>query len=125
LIGSGCILHGAEGVAVGVALFFIIQAPAYTYFALHRYGCTWREVFSLLAAPTMCASAASGLGLLTARLTFTHTKDAGIVVVVCAAGITTYLLLIRRFAPQTTAETLRRLAPLWDMPFTRRQTNTA
>jgi hypothetical protein len=101
------------GVAFGVALFFVLSAPSYSYFALRFSGCTWRDVAGIYLPPTICSTAGVALGLLTAQLPHLQGRDVAIITVVCAISLATYVVSMRWLSPAATRETLQKVSLMW------------
>jgi PST family polysaccharide transporter len=113
LIGAGCQLAGGVGVALGVALFFVLSAPCFSYYALRFSGCTWRDVAGIYLPPTICSTAAIGLGLLAARLPQVYGRDLAMIAVVCASSLLTYSLAVRWLSPVATRDAMQKLSLMW------------
>jgi PST family polysaccharide transporter len=59
-VSAGALLHEAFGVAVGVALFYILLAPVYCYAVFRPVGATsWRAIALIYVAPALLSAAAS------------------------------------------------------------------
>ncbi len=113
LIAVGCLSGGAVGVALGVALFFMICAPAYSYFALHSCGCSAADVAGIYLPPTVCSVAAVGFALLVSRLPQIQGRDIAIIAVICALTAVTYSISVRWMSPAATRDALQKLSLMW------------
>ncbi len=112
-IGIGCSLGGAVGVATGVAFFFIISAPSYSYFVLRSVGCSVRDVAGIYLPPTLCSAGAVGLGLLMSRLPQIQGRDIAMMAVICAFTLVSYSLAVRLLSPHATRDALHKISMMW------------
>jgi hypothetical protein len=112
-IGIGCALRGAVGVAMGVALFFIVGAPSYSYFALRSFGCSVRDVAGIYLPPTVCSAAAVGCGLLMSRLPQVQGRDIAMIAVICAFSLVIYALSVRMLSPIATRDAMQKISLMW------------
>ncbi len=108
-IGLGCLARGAEGVAIGVALFFIIVAPIYSYFAIRPFGGSARDVAGIYLPPTICAAAAVGFGVLISNAPQVQGQDIKIVCTICIIAFSAYALSIRWLAPLATRDAVQKV----------------
>ena len=113
LIGTGCKMGGALGVALAVALFFMLSAPVFSYYALRLSGCTWRAVAGIYLPPTICSTGAVCLGLFFARLPQVYGRDLAMIAVVCAISLLTYTLSVRWLSPVATRDAMQKLSLMW------------
>ena len=113
LIALGCKLGGAIGVALGVAVFFIVTAPSFSYFALRPAGCSLRDIAGIYLPPTVCSTGAVAFGLLVARLPQLQGRDLSMIAVICALTAVTYALSVRWLSPTATREAMQKLSLLW------------
>ncbi len=113
LISAGGIAWGALGVAMGVAVFFMLSAPGYSYFALRFSGCSVRDVADIYLPPTVCSAAAVGLALGVARLPHLQGRDLTTIAVICGFTLVTYTLSVRWLSPAATQEAMQKLALIW------------
>jgi PST family polysaccharide transporter len=112
-IGIGCALRGAVGVAIAVAVFFIVGAPGYSYFVLRKFGCSARDVAGIYLPPVVCSAAAVGLGLLMCRLPQVQGRDVAMIAVICAFSLVTYALSVRWLSPVATRDAMRKISLMW------------
>lgn len=113
LIGVGCKMGGALGVALGVAVFFMLSAPAFSYFALRISGCSLRDVAGIYLPPTVCSAGAVAFGLLMARLPQVQGRDLAMIAVICAFTAVTYTVSVRLLSPNATREAMQKLSLMW------------
>jgi O-antigen/teichoic acid export membrane protein len=113
LIATGCVVGGALGVAMGVAIFFIVCAPAYSYCALRSLGCSLRDVAGIYLPPTVCSVAAVGFGLIMSRLPQVQGRDLAMIAVICAFSMVTYALSVRWLSPAATRDAMQKLSLMW------------
>lgn len=111
-IGIGCRLGGGLGVALGVALFFLVSAPSFSYYALRFSGCSLRDVAGIYLPPTLCSVAAVGFGCLVARLPQVQGRDMAMMAVIGVLSLMTYGIAVRWLSPATTREALAKLSLL-------------
>jgi PST family polysaccharide transporter len=110
LIGIGCFAHGAEGVAVGVAVFFAIGGPSFSFFAMRPLGCSARDVLAIYAPPTLCAAAATGLALLLARVLPLEGWDILAAFLVSVVSLLGYIIFVRWLSPAAARDTMRKFS---------------
>lgn len=113
LIGAGCKMGGGVGVALGVAVFFMLSAPSFSYYALRLSGCTWRDVAVIYLPPTICSAAAVCFGLLVARVPQIYGRDLAMIAVVGAISLLTYPFAVRWLSPAATRDAMRKLSLMW------------
>ena len=112
-IGWGWLRLGTLGVALGVAAFFVLSAPGYSYFALHRFGCSLRDVAKIYLLPTLCSAAAIGLGLSMARVSQVRGHDLPMIAVIALFSVVAYFTAIRWISPAVMREALEKFSMLW------------
>lgn len=110
LIGIGCIAGGAEGVALGVAVFFVVFGPLYSYYALHQFGASAQDIAGIYLPPALCSTAAVGLGLLVSRLPLIRDREVETVLVVCLVVVAVYGYTIRRISPTAAQQTMEKVS---------------
>lgn len=108
-IAVGCAFHGAEGVAIAVALYYIVTSPIFCYMALRPHGATTWDIAGIYLPPTVCAAIAAMLGMFVSKLAQTPHRDLEIIAVVCLVGTAAYALLVRFFAPATAKDTMQKV----------------
>jgi len=113
LIAGGGEMWGAQGVATGVAVFFVLSAPGFSYFALRLSGCSLRDVAGIYLPPTICSAAAVGLALLVATLPQVHGRDVTMIAVICGFTVVIYALSVRWLSPAATQEAMQKLSLMW------------
>ncbi len=109
-IGVGCKFGAGLGVALGVALFFLVSAPSFSYYALRFSGCTLRDVAGIYLPPTLCSVGAVGFASLVARLPQVQGRDLAMIAVIGVLSLVTYALAVRWLSPAATREALAKLS---------------
>ncbi|MGC1304241.1 MAG: oligosaccharide flippase family protein [Caulobacteraceae bacterium] len=100
LVAFGTITAGAMGAALGVATYYLIYGPVYSYAVFRSDGVSLREVLSLYLKPVALSAAALGAGLAASRVAGLLSAN-GLVgaVVIGAVAAMAYAVLVRSFAP--------------------------
>jgi O-antigen/teichoic acid export membrane protein len=113
LIGLGCASAKATGVALAVALFFVIFGPLYSYYALHLFGASARDVAAIYLPPALCSTAAVGLGLVISQLPLIHDRDIETVGVVGLVVIAVYGFSIQWVSPVAAKQTMEKVSVIF------------
>jgi O-antigen/teichoic acid export membrane protein len=96
----GVWLGGAQGVAAGICLFYVVTQPAITASVFYRAGVTARVVVRLYVAPTLMGAAATGLGLVAGCMLPARTHGLVAAALIAAVSAAAYAALLRGIAPQ-------------------------
>ncbi|MGA8611952.1 MAG: oligosaccharide flippase family protein [Xanthobacteraceae bacterium] len=107
-VGVGGLLGSAAGVAWGVAVFFVVFAPAYTYFALRPFGSSFATVLEIYRLPALCSLLT--IGPAAVLLPYLHANDVVEIAAVTLWSGTTYPLLIYLTSPAIVGEIRTRVA---------------
>jgi O-antigen/teichoic acid export membrane protein len=109
-VGIGGMLGAAAGVAWGVAVFFVVFAPAYTYFVLRPFGCSLATVFEIYQAPVVCSLLTIGIPVLLLQQSYFQAHDLMAIIAVVIWSGTIYPLLVYLVSPSLVEEIRTRVA---------------
>lgn len=104
LLGLGALTGTAVGVAVGVAAYYILCSPLFSYLALRTDDVSLWEVIKLYARPALLSGACIGLSALVAHAPIWGDSALLRAAVICGLAAVTYLPLLRLAAPEVYGE---------------------
>jgi teichuronic acid exporter len=107
-VGVGGLIGSAAGVAWGVAVFYVVFAPAYTYYVLQPFGSSFATVLEIYRLPVLCSLLT--IGPAAALLPYFHANDLVEIAVVTLWSGATYPLLIYLASPAIVDEIMTRVA---------------
>jgi O-antigen/teichoic acid export membrane protein len=109
-VALGGMLGSADGVAWGVAIFFLVFAPAYSYYVLRPFGCSFATVLEIYRLPLVCSLVTIAPTALLLRLSYFDANDLMAIIVITLWSCMTYPLLIYLINPVVVAEMRTRVA---------------
>jgi O-antigen/teichoic acid export membrane protein len=109
-VAAGGMLGSADGVAWGVAIFFLVFAPAYSYYVLRPFGRSFSTIFEIYRLPLVCSLVTIGPTALLLRLSYFDANDLMAIIVITLWSCMTYPLLIYLVNPAVVAEMRTRVA---------------
>jgi O-antigen/teichoic acid export membrane protein len=112
LIVIGWFAHGTTGVAAGVAAFFVIVAPIYSYFAARSFGARVSDILKIYVPPTLCAGVAVGSARMIASLPGVRDHELEVLIVTSVLGGILYILLSLLFSRAPMSDTVDRFTLL-------------
>jgi PST family polysaccharide transporter len=112
LISIGGTIASAQGVAWGIAAFYCIMAPAYTYSALRPFGCTFVSVLETYRVPVISSLLAIGPAAMLLQLPYFRSHDLLAVVVITILSGATFPLFVRLVSPETFREIKMRISAI-------------
>lgn len=109
LVGLGALLGAAKGVAVMVAIYYVIHVITYSLFVFVHEGINVRRVLFSLFMPFILSVASIGPAYGLAQLPFLKDYLIGQIVITSVVGGCLYLLAARLFLPDLFNEVQRRI----------------